>query len=95
MTWKTIGTIGVDAGLCWVGDPCYILGGDRPKSIGKDWPEFCDLLGGEYPTQKSFSYDMGHEGLGVCFSTGYGDGSYPVKAKFEDGRIKEIKIKFF
>ena len=23
--WEHIGEIGVDAGLCWLGDPCYIL----------------------------------------------------------------------
>ncbi len=23
--WEKIGQIGVDAGLCWIGDPCYIL----------------------------------------------------------------------
>ena len=32
---------------------------------------------------------------GVCASTGYGDGSYPVYATHEEGRIKSLYIKFF
>ena len=54
---KQIGEIGVDAGLCWIGDPCYILHADpAPRAIGKDWEEFCDLLheDGRYPTCKQF-----------------------------------------
>jgi hypothetical protein len=48
-----VGHIGVDAGLCWVGDPCYILHSDKlPETIGKNWSEFCDLLGDNYPTLK-------------------------------------------
>lgn len=35
-------------------------------------------------------------GLSVSFPTGYGDGLYPVYAKFnEDGRISKIVIDFF
>jgi hypothetical protein len=76
---KRIGEIGVDAGLCWIGDPCYVLHAQpQPKAIGNDWIEFCDILDkdGQYPTAKQFAYDLGHPGLGVCFSTGYGDGTY-------------------
>jgi hypothetical protein len=85
--WELVGHIGVDAGLCWIGDPCYILqdtSEGRPKSLGKDWSEFCDGLGEDYPTRKSYDYDIGHEGLGVCVSTGFGDGTYPVYAKVID-----------
>jgi hypothetical protein len=31
----------------------------------------------------------------VAFSTGYGDGSYPVVAEYEDGRVRRITIDFF
>jgi hypothetical protein len=42
---KQIGEIGVDAGLCWIGDPCYILHKEHPpKAIGTSWDEFCDIL---------------------------------------------------
>ena len=107
-TWQEIGEIGVDAGLCWIGDPCYVFHKeDPPMDIGdtwSKWPEkdeeddnsFCSLF---YKKEKNgyaqFHYDIGHPGLGVCVSTGYGDGCYPVFAKFNsEGRIAEVKIKF-
>lgn len=96
-----VGTIGVDAGLCWVGDPCYILHADKlPEDIGKNWMDFCDKIEGvDYPTLKQFNYDLGHPGLGVCVSTGFGDGEYPVYAIVSDEgvwgkRVKSITVEF-
>lgn len=100
LTTYEAGVIGVDAGLCWIGDPCYILHKDdvddrKPKSIGKNWMEFCNSLGTDYPTVKQFHYDMGHEGLGMCVSTGYGDGVYPVfVTKNSEGRVVRVTIEF-
>ncbi len=95
---ECIGEIGVDAGLCWIGDPCYILHrAEPPKAIGKGWDEFCDILheDDQYPTCKQLDYDLGHPGLGVVVSTGYGDGVYPVYAEFsEDGRIARVSVEF-
>jgi hypothetical protein len=94
---KQIGEIGIDAGLCWIGDPCYHLHTDPlPKAIGKDWSQFCDFLDdGKYPTCKQLHYDLGHAGLGVVVSTGYGDGVYPVFAEFNDeGRVAKVWIEF-
>lgn len=96
-----VGAIGVDAGLVWLGDPCYILHPNKmPKALGKDWGEFCDTLKYNGPTVQSYNYDMGHEGLGVVVSSGFGDGTYPVYALMEnvDGwgkRIKKVWIDFF
>ena len=98
ITRKQIGEIGVDAGLCWIGDPSYILHTERPpKAIGKSWDEFCDILqdDDQYPTCKQFNYDLGHAGLGIVVSTGYGDGVYPVYAEFNDeGRIAKVCVEF-
>ena len=106
---KKIGEIGVDAGLCWIGDPCYILHKhpeakdehDRPpKDIGEDWSDFCDRLGNdrEPNKKKQFNYDGGHAGLGVCVPTGWGDGTYDVMAEYgtgeDEGRIKRIVVEF-
>ncbi len=95
---RQIGEIGVDAGLCWIGDPCYILHADpAPKAIGGDWGAFCDLLhdDDQYPTCKQLNYDLGHPGLGVVVSTGYGDGVYPVFAEFNDeGRVARVCVEF-
>jgi len=105
--WQLVGHIGVDAGLCWIGDPCYILHKDPkaeedynrpPLAIGKDWRDFCGIISterNEMPLRKSFNYDLGHEGLGVCVDSGYGDGTYPVYVIVEDGRVKEVKVIFF
>jgi hypothetical protein len=42
------------------------------------------------------NYEMGHPGVGVVTSSGYGDGCYPVIADIDDqtGRIKSITIVF-
>jgi hypothetical protein len=89
---KQIGKVGVDSGLVWIGDPCYLLQGDRPESVGKDWSEFCDILDKKEDTEtksSSFNHDFGHEGLGVCSSTKRGDGTYPVYGIYEKGDIRK------
>jgi hypothetical protein len=58
-TWIKVGEIGVDAGLCWIGDPCYVLPlphsknsgiesldapKQLPKEFGDSWIEFCRKL---------------------------------------------------
>ena len=102
--WERIGSIDVDAGLCWIGDPCYVFHrdeGDEPENLGKNWHEFCDNVwrNGEDKMFTQFNHNMGHAGLGVAVSTGYGDGTYPVEARIEDcgdwgKRIAEIRILF-
>jgi hypothetical protein len=43
------------------------------------------------------NFEMGHPGVGVVTSSGYGDGLYPVTALIEKetGRVKEIRVVFF
>lgn len=97
-TVKQIGVIGVDAGLCWIGDPCYILHRDKlPSAIGSSWADFCRILreGNGAATLKQFNFDQGHPGLGVAVETGYGDGLYPVYAEFnEKGRVCGVLVEF-
>ena len=91
-----IGVVGIDAGLCWIGDPSYILHTGRlPKDIGKDWDDFCDRLG-KAPTKAQFKDDDGKAGLGVCVSTGYGDGLYPVFVEYDAdiGKIARVTVEF-
>lgn len=43
------------------------------------------------------NYELGHAGIGVAATSGYGDGCYSVYAKIvkSTGRIKELRIVFF
>lgn len=85
LTPKVIGYISVDAGVVWIGDPCYILHTDKaPQSIGKTWFEFCDKICGSDQEVTSFNHDSGMDGLGICTSTKHGDGEYPVIGFFDD-----------
>jgi len=94
--WETVGQIGVDAGLCWLGDPCYIMGKDAGEQPAKTWSEFCDdLHKRENRGAAQWNYKHGHAGLGVTVTTGFGDGTYPVQVKrTSEGRISEVRIKF-
>ena len=95
-----IGSFAVDSGQAMVGDPCYL-------DEWKPWDSNVDKFE-EHKTQKGqYSY-LGACGLtldkgygvvggnsGVVFSTGYGDGVYPVYAEInEDGRVARIVIDF-
>lgn len=91
--WKRIGVIGVDAGLCWIGDPCYCVTPDATEHPAPTWDKFCEMMEGV--KQKQFNYKRGHAGLGVCTDTYTGDGRYPVYADIDDhGRTKAVKVVF-
>jgi len=94
MAKKHIGNIDIEAGKCWIGDPCYVLPDDASeREQVNTWDKFCETM---RPNKKyaSFNYRMGHEGLGVCVSTGYGDGSYPVHAVIKNGVIHSVEVTF-
>ena len=82
---RKVGTFGVDAGLCWIGDPCYVVSKDA-SHVWKKWSDFCDEIGND---------DIHVFKAGIAVSSGYGDGEYPVYVKKQDGRVKEVLIKFF
>lgn len=92
--WEQVGKIGVDAGLCWIGDPCYCVTPDSDEHPAQTWDEFCDKLGDDHK-HKQWNYKRGHAGLGVTVETGYGDGTYPVYVKKNrHGRVVEVKVCF-
>lgn len=86
MTRELVGHIGVDAGLVWLGDPCYIK--HHPElAVESKWREFCESLRDMKLPQEAYS--------GILTRTGWGDGEYPVYAtKTKDGDIKKIEIVF-
>jgi len=98
--WVLAGHIGVDAGLCMVGDPSYINGNNPTNALATgDWLEFCNWLGKDYPTIKAVPYAFGHEGAAVVVSSGIGDGYYPVWARVEEiphwgKRVMELRVVF-
>lgn len=93
------GSFGVDSGLAMVGDPCYL---DKWKEWDEKEPfdNYKTSAGqygylGAYGTIAATGY--GELGLGeaVAFTTGYGDGVYPVYIQLnEDGRVCKVVIDF-
>jgi hypothetical protein len=90
------GSFGVDSGQAMVGDPCYLDNWDTNKN--EEW----NLEGkvGEYSYQgasaTTLANNFGELGFNaVVFSTGYGDGLYPVYVQLnEDGRVSKVVIDF-
>lgn len=94
-----IGQFAVDSGQAMVGDPCYL---DDWKPWNHKEVNFEDHVNrvGEYGYLGACNATLG-KGFGqlgnqaVAFSTGYGDGLYPVYANInEDGRITKVVIIF-
>ncbi len=98
MNWKKVGVIGVDAGCCWLGDPCYCVTPDRDCHPASTWQKFCDILQDKDFDQKGhlqFNYPLGHPGLGVLVQAGHGDGEYPVYIKKNnEGRVLAVMVNF-
>jgi len=92
--WEQAGECGVDTGLIWIGDPCYILGEDANQQPSKTWSEFCSTIDQEGPAQQ-YNYKNGDSGLGVLVKGFDGDGCYPVFVKTDKrGNVMEAKIVF-
>ena len=92
--WERAGEIGVDAGLCWVGDPCYCVTPDADEHPAGTWAEFCGLQeAAEHNGVKQWHYRAGHPGLGVTVQID--DGCYPAYVRrTTDGHIAEVKVVF-
>jgi hypothetical protein len=92
-----IGSFGVDSGQAMVGDPCYLDTWESKYDDFQDYPNHKGRYGylGACEATLSNSYGELNNGSAVVFSTGYGDGVYPVYAEInEDGRVAKIVIDF-
>lgn len=79
---KKVGTIFVDSGCVWLGDPRHI--GDEMS----DWSAFSDKIEGE------ICQPLGN-GIGLCVPSGAGDGEYPVYVeRAQDGTITTLIVEF-
>jgi hypothetical protein len=95
-----IGEFSVDSGQAIIGDPCYL---DEWKNWDRDVDSYESNVNkvGEYGYLGACNATSG-KGFGqlggmsaVAFSTGYGDGIYPVYANItDDGRVGLIVIDF-
>ena len=82
---ELVGYCGVDSGLIWIGDPCYIK--DTEFADEKDWSGFCNSLKDERVTKENNS--------GVLCGDFGGDGEFPVYVtRNKDGRVKKMEIVF-
>jgi len=89
---KHLGHISIDAGICWLGDPCYVLPDGCDNNPGADWSVFCNTL--EVVTNPGEPTTHNFDGIGVCVGTGYGDGEYPVTAEIKGGRVMSVTVDF-
>ena len=97
-----IGTAGVDSGQLMVSDPCYVkdfISNEVDFENKKDDKSY-SYSGACHQTLQNENQggELGN-GLGVVFSTGIGDGSYPVYAYLGeiDGfgeRVLKVEIDF-
>jgi hypothetical protein len=91
---EKIGEVSVDAGIIMIGDPCYTLPDDASHrtDAAKEWDTFCDVLF-ESESRRKGVEPFG-SGIGLVVSSGYGDGSYPVYVRYEDGIPAQVVIDF-
>jgi hypothetical protein len=85
---KTVlGSLDVDSGQLLIVDPAYL----EAWEDGKHYSACCKQ------TTKKFGGEVRIHGpaQGVAVKAGPGDGSYPVIATIEDGRIISIRIDFY
>lgn len=100
-TTRRIGNVWVDSGQLMLGDPCYL----------HEWAghEFASDRPGEYSYAGACTATLSDESAGIIggdsrgrfegraavFTSGYGDGSYPVEATYNgEGRIVSVTVVF-
>ncbi len=95
-----IGYFSVDSGQAMIGDPCYLDEWEPWNDKADNFEEHVNKAGEySYLGACGVTLKKGYGGLGngmsVAFSTGYGDGVYPVYAEIDDdGRIARVVIEF-
>jgi hypothetical protein len=92
------GSFAVDSGQAMVGDPCYLNEWKQwEDGTPFDHQNHVDEYGYLGACNKTLTDNFGQLGgaSAVVFSTGYGDGLYPVYVQInEDGRVAKVVIDF-
>jgi len=101
---EVVGTVAVDAGCIWIGDPCYTMTTDGTycqdsKDKQLDWSGFCSLMFDE--DGKMLNEVADHvqqplgDSIGLVVGSGYGDGQYPVTVtRDSNNRIASVTVHF-
>jgi hypothetical protein len=94
--WEQIAAIGVDAGMVWVGDPCYTMTPDTPFAIAGNWQEFVSRFLEKLDNRVARWTKPDWGDIGVAFQPGNGDGVFPVYVRRDpaNGEIVELRIAF-
>ena len=81
----------VDAGCIWIGDPSYIMGQDADFNVNNWLDDFASKIN----FTNGVDSTLGH-GIGLCITSGYGDGRYPVKIEYcpHTKRVARVIIEF-
>ena len=81
---KLVGHVGVDSGMVWLDDPCYIAGRDSDALVDSILADQTDGI----------STPLGELG-GVAVHTPEGDGVFPVLVHRDgDGRVLRLEVDF-
>lgn len=101
-TKKIIGHVGVDAGMMYLGDPCYVIPPDGPvprklRQLDRDgslWGTFLDHYVRRdnepvCPVEGSLNAS-----LGIVVTSFGGDGVYPVEVTIKDDLVTSVTIRF-
>jgi len=94
--WEQVAEIGVDAGMVWVGDPCYTMTPDTPFAIAENWHDFVARVF-ERKRDRVARWTKPEWGdIGVVVEAGRGDGVYPVFVRRDPktGHIVELRVVF-
>ncbi len=103
---RLIGLVGVDSGQLLLTDPCYLsdfvsdgyTGTPTEANSNGLFPySYSGACAATLGTRMAggLAFRLGHEGAGVAFSTGWGDGLYPVYVTYSDeGRIASVEVRF-
>lgn len=95
MAKELLGYCAVDSGQLIVVDPCYLKEWNHGKNDELDNHYGLACLATSLKAQGGEILVSGMAGTGVAFSSGWGDGSYPVYAHYDrDGRVSKIEILF-
>jgi hypothetical protein len=95
-----IGHFGVDSGQAMVGDPCYLDEWEPWNDKADNFDKHVEKAGeysylGACGVTLKEGYGVLGNGSAVAFTTGYGDGLYPVYAEInDDNRITKVVIVF-